>query len=334
MAMQTGTLDVLRHQLEDRRGRLAGALADTGSEEGLVRLLSQVDAALDSLGTEDYARCLVCEEHVSEQDLVGNPLLRYCLCDLTREQQVALEHDLALALRIQSALLPDPDLRASRWEAHYRYEPAGPVSGDYCDLWVHPDESGTVFFAVGDVSGKGVAASLLMAQLQATFRSLLGTGMPLAELVRKVDRQLLAASIPTHYATLVCGRATDDGTVEIVNAGHCLPLVVRPTGVEAIRSTGFPIGLLEDKPFEVERIALGEHDSLVLYTDGLTEARRPDGTEYGQERIEKLLQTRAGTAPRPLVQAIRQDLAEFLGDGSRSDDLTVLVLRRANGKAR
>lgn len=333
--VQTATAGVLRHQLEDRRARLQGAISANGAEVQLVQLLQQVDSALGQLGTDDYARCLVCEEHVDERDLLENPLMHYCLCELTPNQERALEHDLELARRIQAALLPDPDLKTGAWQAYYRYEPAGMVSGDYCDLWVRPNEPGTVYFAVGDVSGKGVAASLLMAHLQSAFRSLLGTGLPLAELVERINLQLLQATIPSHYATLACGRASDDGQIEIVNAGHCPPLVARSGVVEAVASTGFPIGILGDRPYEVTRTRLGEGDMLVLYSDGLTEARRSDGEEFGQRRIETLLAQRGqGIAPRQLVHALRADLTGFLNGSPRIDDLTVLALRRSNGNGR
>ena len=330
LSVQTATATVLRQQLEDRRARLQGAISANGAEVELVGLLQQVDSALGKLGTDDYGRCLVCEEHVAERDLLENPLLHYCLCDLTPAQERALEHDLELARRIQAALLPNPDLLNRAWEAYYRYEPAGMVSGDYCDLWERPDEPGTVYFAVGDVSGKGVAASLLMAHLQAGFRSLIGTGLPLAELVERMNLQLLQATIPSHYATLACGRASHDGQVEIVNAGHCPPLVARSGGVEEVASTGFPIGILGGRPYEVSRTRLGEGDMLLLYSDGLTEARRPDGEEFGQRRIETLLANRGkGIAPRQLVHALRADLTGFLGGTPRIDDLTMLALRRS-----
>ena len=325
------TSDALRSQLEDRRARLQKAITAHGSEHALVQLLQQVDAALGRLGSDDYGVCLVCEEHVGEQDLLHNPLLRYCLCELSPSQQRALEHDLELARRIQAALLPDPDLMTRGWEAHCRYEPAGMVGGDYCDLWIRPDEPDAVYFAVGDVSGKGVAASILMAHLQAAFRSLLGAGVPLAELVDRVNRQLLQATIPSHYATLVCGRAGAGGEVDIVNAGHCPPLLARNGSIVAIASTGFPIGLYGDRPYEVTRARLGAGDLLLLYSDGLVEARRRDGTEYGQARLESLLMGRAReSAPRQLVQALRGDLAGFLDGQLRADDLTVLALRRSD----
>jgi sigma-B regulation protein RsbU (phosphoserine phosphatase) len=327
--MQT-TTDVLRRQLEDRRARLAGAIEREGPDADLVRLLRQVDSALGRIGTADYARCVVCDGHVDEQDLRLNPLMEYCLCGLSPEQQQALQHDLGLARRIQAALLPDPDLAAGGWEASYRYEPAGVVSGDYCDLWQRPDGDDGVYFAVGDVSGKGIAASLLMAHLQASFRSLVGAGVPLADLAGRVNRQLLEASIPSHYATLAFGRAGADGALEVVNAGHCPPLVVRGDGIEKIESTGFPLGLLQDRPWEVAHARLVAGEALVLYTDGLTEARLASGEEYGEARVADALTRRAnGHPPRGIVREVRADLSDFLGGTARADDLTVLALRRA-----
>jgi phosphoserine phosphatase RsbU/P len=328
--MQTATLDSLRRQLTDRQIRLREAISIQPRESDLVRLLQQVDSALGRLGTEDYARCLVCDEHVEEADLLKNPLLEYCLCDLTPQQQRALEHDLNLARRIQTGLLPNPYLSAAGWEAYYRYEPSGVVSGDYCDLWMRSEEPGTIYFAVGDVSGKGVAASLLMAHLQSAFRSLLEKGVPLSELVERVNRQLLKAGIPTHYATLACGRLSQGGAVEMVNAGHCPPLVVRSHAIDTIGPTGFPVGLLADRPYEVNRFQLSNGDALVLYTDGLTESQRGESEEYGSERLERFLrQWPRRVAPRELVQAIRDDLATFAGETPRNDDLTIMVVQRS-----
>lgn len=328
--MQTTTLSVLRHQLEHRRGRLRQAIAEAGPAADLVRLLGQVDAALDNLGGEDYGRCLVCHEALDEPELLRNPIAQYCLCRLTPQQQDALQHDLDLAWRIQSALLPDPDLRADGWSVHYRYEPAGPVSGDYCDLWETPaDGIGDGFyFFVGDVSGKGVSASLLMAHLNAAFRAHLEPGRPLTELVERANRLLLQSTLASHYATLVAGRAGRDGAVEIVNAGHCPPLAVRAGGLEPIASTGFPIGILEDRPYEVHCLRLGPGEALFLYTDGLTEARGRGGEEYGAERLGALLDARRGLPARQLVEACHADLVSFLGGARPSDDLTLMVLQR------
>lgn len=326
-AVETATLDTVRHQLVDRRRRLQEAVSRVGSAEDLVSLLQQVDSALGRLDTEDYGLCLVCKEHVGDEELVVNPLAQYCLCDLTREQQRALEHDLELARRIQSALLPDPDVRAAGWQAHYRYEPAGPVSGDYCDLWVAP-EGDDLYFLVGDVSGKGVSAALLMAHLHASIRSRLEMRPPIAELIERANQLLLQSTLTSHYATLVCGRAASNGRVELVNAGHCPPLVVRGEKVETVESTGFPLGLMNDRPYELRELVLDPGDKLLLYTDGLSEARRADGTEYGTERVARLISERNGLAPRELIAACRADLDGFLAGASRADDLSLMMLRR------
>lgn len=328
--MEAATIASLRGQLEDRRARLRLAVEVAEPENRLVELLQQVDTALARLGTAEYARCLVCGGHVGEAELVRNPLLEYCLCEFTPGQQRALESDLNLARRLQAALLPDPDVRLAGWEAHYRYEPAGFVSGDYCDLWTAPEDPASIHFAVGDVAGKGVAASLLMAHLQAALRSLIGAGVPLADLVARVNRQLLEAGIATHYATLACGRLGENGDVEMVNAGHCPPVILRGRALESLGPTGVPVGLLADQPFAVHQFRLRKGESLVLYTDGLTEARAGDAEEYGTERLEQVLANHPEVAtPRPLVKAIRDDLARFLGGAASQDDLTILAVQRS-----
>lgn len=327
--MQTSTFDQIRQQLEDRRERLQEAVTRVGPEEDLVRLLTQVDAALGKLGGDDYGICLVCKGELDEKDLLANPLLSYCLCDLSAEQQRALEHDLGLARRIQTALLPNPDARSIHWDAHYRYEPAGPVSGDYCDLWSRPGEEGTLYFAMGDVSGKGVAASLLMAHLHAFFHSQPEGKIEMGSLVQRANRLLLESTLPTHYATLVVGRAHPGGEIELVNAGHCPPLVWRSGGLQTLPTTGFPIGLMEDKPFESTRLTLSPGEALLLYTDGVTEARRGDGAEYGTERVEGVLEAHGRADARNLVRHLRDDLSDFLAGAPRHDDLSLLVIRRS-----
>src|SRR5262245_12652544 len=122
----------IHDQLVDRRRRLRDTIGDVGEAGDLVRLLGEVDAALERMEGGVYGRCEVCHENVEEKDLLANPLLTYCLCTLTPQQQRELQTDLDLAGRIQWALLPKQDLAHAGWEVHHRYEPAGPVSGDYC----------------------------------------------------------------------------------------------------------------------------------------------------------------------------------------------------------
>ena len=106
--------------------------------------------------------------------------------------------------------------------------------------------------------------------------------------------------------------------------------MLRPLGIERVHATGFPVGLVDERPYEVARLRLDPGDTLLLYTDGLSEARLPSGEEYGEGRIERALAAHAGAGrPRQVVRALRQDLDSFLGETPRDDDLTLLVLRRA-----
>lgn len=319
----------LEAQLQDRRRRLQTAVGEQGETDQLVRLLREVDTALDRIHEGHYGVCDVCHEDIEQKDLRAYPLMRYCLCKLSPAQLDELSQDLDLAWRIQTALLPSETLRLGGWEAHYRYEPVGPVSGDYCDLLRRSDDAEEFFFVVGDVSGKGIAASLLMAHLNALFRSLLDLGLPTPELVARANRLLLESTIPSHYATLVCGWARRGGTIELCNAGHCEPIVVRRERIETLGSTGTPVGLLENKAYTLITTRLEPGDALVLYTDGLIEARNGRGESYDLQRLSAFLQ--AAHRPRSvrLADACLKDLSTFLEGSPRSDDLTLLVLQQA-----
>jgi sigma-B regulation protein RsbU (phosphoserine phosphatase) len=220
-----------RSQLRNRRARLEKTIADLNEPPDLLLLLNDVDAALSRLDGGSYGECAVCHLEIAADDLLANPTASYCLCELSPERQRALERDLTLAWRVQAALLPASDLAVSGWQTHYRYIPNGPVSGDYCDLVAtegHP--AAQFYFMIGDVSGKGVAASLLMAHLNASLRAFARTGLSPEQALAEANRLLARSTLASHYATLVCGRAGASGEVEIANAGHSSPLVVRSNG--------------------------------------------------------------------------------------------------------
>jgi serine phosphatase RsbU (regulator of sigma subunit) len=273
--------------------------------------------------------CLVCGDAVTERDLRLNPRLEYCLCELSPKQVQALEEDLTLVRRIQTGLLPVP-VTARGWETGYTYEPAGVVGGDYCDLFVSASDPDAVYFAIADVAGKGVAASLLAAHLQAAVRSLAETRVPLSIMIETINEILMRADLRSHFATLICGRAEAEGRLEIVNAGHCEPLVVRNGEVEALGATGIPVGMLGGQTYSRAHLSLERGDAMFLYTDGLTEARSPGGDEYGVERLCRVLAQTGPAGPPEILRAAREDLARFQGDAAATDDLTVMVLHRVS----
>lgn len=318
-----------RPQLEERRQRLRDLVATSppGGAQ-LERLLGEVDAALARVVAGSYGLCETCHDPVEPERLLADPLLRFCLDHLTEVEQRALEQDLRTAARIQRALLPPTESRIDGWEVLYHWEPAGLVSGDYCDV-IRAGPGAGLLFVFGDVAGKGVAAAMLMSHLHATFRSLLGVTECTAELVERANRVFRDSALSPHFATLVCGRALPGGEIEICNAGHCPPRLISADGkARAVDVTGLPVGAFYSSHFGSVRLQLQAGDTLLLYTDGLTEARSGDGREYGEGRLDAIAARARGMSPGELLRACREDLAAHLDGASPTDDLTLMVVQR------
>jgi sigma-B regulation protein RsbU (phosphoserine phosphatase) len=322
--MATLEVSFLHNQLEERKRRLQAAIAVAPQNGSLAGLLREVDSALDRMNNGSYGICEDCHDTIERDRLLTDPLVRYCLDHLTAPQRDALQRDLDLASEVQRKLLPQAGLHAGDWETSYHYAPVGPVSGDYCDL-IPTD--GQLFFAVGDVSGKGVAASMLMTQLHALFRSLTSMGLPLGQIVTQANRVFCESVLAGQYATLVCGQAKPNGEVEIHNAGHWPVIVAGRGGVLRIESTGLPLGMFGEAEFSATRLQLEAGDTLFLYTDGLSEARNGDD-DYGVERVTRLVRQQSARPPAELVSACLDDLRTFADGSSNLDDLTLLAIRR------
>ena len=324
--MVTAIEPLLRQQLIDRRQKLEVAARRSEGTSEISRLLKEVDSALQRMDAGSYGLCDVCHDPIETERLLADPLARLCLGDLTPRQQRALEDDLELAARIQNGLLPEPSLTLDGWRVAYHYEPAGLVSGDYCDLI--RSEGDTFHFMLGDVSGKGVAASMLMAHLQATFRTLVSSALPLAQMLERASRVFCESTLPTHYATLVCGSVSKDGTVQVSNAGHPPPLLVRNGEVQSIEATGLPLGLFSSEQFSVTNFQMSAGDTLLLYTDGVSEALDETGSEYGSERLRKLLAGNCESSPKEIISNCLVELNGFKRSGVLADDLTLMAIQR------
>jgi sigma-B regulation protein RsbU (phosphoserine phosphatase) len=200
------------------------------------------------------------------------------------------------------------------------------VGGDYCEIVPSSDDA-SLFFALGDVTGKGVAASLLMTHLSAIFRSLLSLDLPLAEMMVRANRLFSESTPVTHYATAVAGRITGSG-VDLCNAGHCRPLLLRRDGTERIDSTGLPLGLFSSSQYTIRHITLDPGETLVLYSDGLTEAQDPEGNTYDEDRLISSLLGQLGRDAKTLADIVMSDLACFRRGAPQQDDMTLLFLWR------
>jgi phosphoserine phosphatase RsbU/P len=324
--MATAQQAYLRTELLRRHNRLESAMRSPGADVSLSSLLNEVDAALARMDTGTYGLCNNCHEPIEAERLLADPLLQFCLDDLTSEERRALESDLVLAGRIQQALLPPRDFSPAGWQIRYHYAPAGLVSGDYCDLF---ESKGGLLFLLGDVSGKGVAASMLMSHLHATFRSLANAELPLDRMVEAANRIFSESTLAGQFATMVVGRASQDGSVEVVSAGH-LPLL-RLGGVDTKSqgATGVPLGMFTNTSFPMDRFSIAAGDSLLIYTDGLTESRNAAGEEYGLHRVKALAHKHSSCGPAELISHCLSDLDNFTAGIKQTDDLTLLAVQRA-----
>lgn len=321
----------IRTQLLNRRERLQDFIHEERKTPQLVKLLQEVDMALERINNGSYGICEICHEDIEPHYLRIEPLVRVCLSHLSPEEQRGIERDLELAAEVQVNLLPARAMKIKGWEVGYHYEPVGPVSGDYCDIIAPAATPDATYFFFGDVSGKGVAASLLVSHLHAMFRSLVESNLALPRLVERANRLFCESTMSANFATLVSGRISSTGDLEICNAGHCFPLVVRGGQIRSIESNGLPLGTFYNADYQSRTMHLAEKDFLFLYTDGLTEARNPADEEYSEAQLSALVAREQHRAPTELIDACVNDWQTFRASARKLDDLTIMILRKVRG---
>lgn len=251
-----------------------------------------------------------------------------------------LESELKLAARIQSDLFPAamPVLEGYDIAAHNR--PARQCGGDYYDAIARPDAAETpVLLCVADVAGKGLPAALVMANMQATLRALLGVAADLPALSQRASELLYASTSPEKYVTAALAELHPaTGALRFVGAGHVDNLILRADGAtETLSSTGMPLGLVpEVMPFGELSVALAPGDALVLFSDGVPEAQDPTGEEFGDERLLACLRGAASLPAGQMIDRVMAAIDGFCRGASQYDDITLLVARRlpARGPAR
>jgi sigma-B regulation protein RsbU (phosphoserine phosphatase) len=230
-------------------------------------------------------------------------------------RQTAKHNELSIARRVQRKLLPRPRIAVPGFEAESVFRPAGEVGGDLCDVFETGPDSAA--FLLGDVAGKGTGAAILMGNLHGIVRSNEQLAGRPAELAARVNRQFFHAATPEHYATLFLG-AYDalTRTLRYVNCAHPAAVLVLQNGdTERLESTSMMLGAFENSAFDERTVQMASGDRLVLFSDGVSEARGDDDA-WAVECIQML--ARAGS----------KSLAQSLGMAAVStDDVTILDLR-------
>jgi sigma-B regulation protein RsbU (phosphoserine phosphatase) len=242
-----------------------------------------------------------------------------------------LNREIEIAREVQERLFPQRLPEIAGLDYFGRCRTALAVGGDYYDFLALPD--GKLGVALGDVSGKGIAAALTMASLQASLRGdAMRTGNDIAGLMTRVNHMLYDASPEDRYATLFYAQY-DPATrrVTYVNAGHCPPILLRSAAkngrVERLdQAGGTVVGLLKDCAYEQSEASLAPGDLLVIYTDGFSEAMNPDLIEWGEERLLESIVGCVGLPARDVITRIIRAADAFAAGAPQSDDMTLVVL--------
>ncbi|QNI30863.1 SpoIIE family protein phosphatase [Alloacidobacterium dinghuense] len=248
------------------------------------------------------------------------------LMTLGLQIDAGLEAQLELARQVQLSLLPERGCCLGGWEVAFSYEPAGLLSGDYVDLI--PAGPDAFYFALGDVSGKGIAASMLMSHLHATLRTLLPLKASIEAVVKTASHTFCQSALPAQFATLVIGKAERNGMVELVNAGHTPILLADANEVQVIVAANLPVGMFCSTDFTAVKRIVSPRSTLVLYSDGITESTDKSGNEYDLSRLSETLFQSRHLSPREILDTISASIADFSSSAPASDDRTMLALQR------
>ncbi|HEX3578287.1 MAG TPA: GAF domain-containing SpoIIE family protein phosphatase, partial [Thermoanaerobaculia bacterium] len=238
-----------------------------------------------------------------------------------------IDEELRTAYTIQRRLLPAalPEIDGYRFAGANR--PCKTVSGDYYDVVVRPD--GRIYFVIADVSGKGITAALVMSSVATAFAIFTRHDPTPADLLRDINETLAPKTSPSKFVTMVAGVLDPaTGIVSFANAGHVSPLVVSKDGVEAMSSTDIVVGILPNAQYRNQSLTLASGDSLVLFTDGVTEAENIAEEQLGLDPVCEMLRTMHGREARAILDTIDTHVHEFIGEVPNGDDVTMLAMTR------
>jgi sigma-B regulation protein RsbU (phosphoserine phosphatase) len=294
--------------------RITGMLAVTQSAPGRhwtteeVQLLSIV--AGSSAGVIEQARLRA--EAIEKRRL--------------EEERKRFERELNLAREIQMSLLPARALRFGPWEAWGRVIPARQVGGDAFDYFEMRD--GRVALAIADVSGKGVPAALLMSNVQASLRAFCDGRLSIPDAVRQVNQSVVRSAASGKFVTMFYGELDPaQGIFRYVNAGHNFPLVRRADGsLLELGEGGLPLGILDSAEYQEGSIPLGAGDSLLLFSDGISEALDSRDQQFGDDRLRELWKVCGQTTPEQVIDCVLKEVEKFRGPALQSDDMTLVAV--------
>lgn len=243
-----------------------------------------------------------------------------------RLRSAALERQLAMAGQVQARMVRSAPPQHPHVQAGVVFEPSSHVGGDFCDVLALSD--GTLLAAVGDVTGHGLPAALLMASVRGALRAMIDPGVPLAEILRRLNEHMYRDTSSAEFVSLLLARIEPGGrALTCCNAGHEALLLIREGKVIERDHAGIVLGVDPQARYEQYEQPLRPDDFVVLYTDGVIEAMNFRGEHFGRRRLRDALRQYAALPAEQAIRTVRWDVRRFVGLAEQSDDLTMVGLR-------
>src|SRR5512132_1330675 len=305
--------------LQGVRSVLAVPLGDSEKVFGIIYADSPI---AEGRFTEDHLKVLTTLASVAAIRVENARLVE------ARFQQERLERELQLAMEIQQRFQPAAPPQLFGYELQGISFPCYEIGGDYYDFIQRDD--GRLVIALGDVSGKGTAAALLMSSLHAAIHAQSGSHDSLVATISAVNRYLAENIPPNRFVTLFYAELDpESGALSFLNAGHNPPLIVHSAGtVEQLASGGLPLGIKRDAEYREGRTQLQLGDVLVIYSDGVTEAVSPNGEEFGPTRLYEVVSRNVDASAAGIRDRIESALTKFSQGTQAADDITLVIVKR------
>jgi len=300
--------------------RFTGMLAVTQMAPGRIWTTDEIQllaiVASNSAGVIEQARLRV--EALAMQRL--------------EEESRRMERELNLARDIQMSLVPSRPIRFGEWEACGRIVPARQVGGDAFDYFAIGDQRFGI--AIADVSGKGVPAALLMSNVQASLRAFCDGRQPIPKAIGQVNESVVRSASSGKFVTMFYGEVDfGRGVVRYTNAGHNYPLLRRKDGtLVELSEGGLPLGIMEQVDYAEAELALSPGDSLLLFSDGISEALDAGGSEFGDDRLRAVWREHGAGTPSTVIDVVLSEVQRFRGPAVQSDDMTLVVIGAQGGR--
>jgi sigma-B regulation protein RsbU (phosphoserine phosphatase) len=336
--METETLERIQISLDEKRQNLTEFLETASEAEKDTCLcdddycieehLHIIETSLEKLENHTLGLCDICHAYVEPSRLEMDYTAHVCLDHYSDEERRRLESELELSQVVQRALLPQriPEIEGVELAAFNR--PSEIIGGDYFDFFKFRD--GAHGLIIADVSGHGVSAAMLMSSLQTALRTMAPDTEVPAEILERINRFYIHNIHFTTFITVFLARFDPlTGILTYINAGHNPPVVYRRNDgqIQWLTRTAPAIGLAEDFHPVTESVTLAKGDSLLLYTDGVTEASNTQMEQFGHERLASLFAQHSTRRVPDLLQVVRQTVNEFSNHVPMIDDVTLIALK-------